>query len=280
MLNRSLALGRPITQNDVASQQRVALIGSEAAKLLFKGADPLNNHIVINHQETSTRVKVIGVLKPVNDHRPMATPNLDIIIPYTTMQRRIRRVSLRWVDYIMISAINRDVVPQTVRQVTSIMRMRHNLKPEEANDFTVFDQLSLGNALGKSAQIVSLLLLIIACIALLIGGIGVMNIMLVSVSERTREIGIRMALGATTNQIMIQFLAEAIIICLLGGLVGCILGVTAPYALSGITGWPPVISVSAIITAFIVTTCVGIGAGLYPAYHAAKLDPVAALQEH
>ena len=274
--SRTIVLGRNLTSEDVSLSRRVALIGSEAAELLFKKATPLGKCIMI----ASRKFLVIGVIKKIENHDAFATPNLNIIVPYTTAQKKIfKKQSVELPDYLCMSCINTESISTVVRQVSNIMRARHHLKPNDAADFTILDQQSYGKAKARSSDILSILLLIIASISLLVGGIGVMNIMLVSVSERTREIGVRMALGATSSMILIQFIIESIVICSMGGLLGILIGVATPLLIGSLAQWPISISALSVVTATMITMLVGIFFGIYPAHKASQLKPVTALQE-
>lgn len=272
---RSLISGRNLTAEDNSLGRRVALLGSEAAELLFKKRSAIGNYININGK----KFLVIGVLKKVEMHDAFATPNLDIFIPYTTCHRKIAKRPIECPDYFSLSCTTPESIQTVVRQISSIMRIRHHLKPGEADDFTVFDQQSYGNAKARSSDILSILLLIIASISLLVGGIGVMNIMLVSVSERTREIGVRMALGATSTMILLQFIIESIVICGIGGFLGITTGIATPLLIGAIAQWPISISTFSVFAATMITMLVGIFFGIYPAHKASQLKPVTALQE-
>jgi len=273
--NRKLKRGRNMTAEDYTLARRVLILGSEAADLLFKNTDPIGKGILIGKK----MFLVIGVFEKIEDHDPIATPNLTCLIPYTTAQKKIYKESVEFPHYFFISCINQETIQTVVRQVTNIMRVRHHLKPTDANDFTVFDQQSYGKAKARSSDILSILLLIIASISLLVGGIGVMNIMLVSVSERTKEIGVRMALGATTTMILTQFIIESIVICSIGGLIGVCVGTITPLLIGTFAKWPIAITPISVIIASLVTMLVGIFFGIYPAHRASQLRPVEALQE-
>ena len=272
---RSLEYGRNFTPEDNSLGRRIALLGSEAAELLFKKRPAIGNYVLIN----ARKFLVVGVLKKVEMHDPFATPNLDVFIPYTTCQRKIAKRPVENPDYFFLSCVTAESIQTVVRQISSIMRIRHHLKAGEADDFTVFDQQSYGKAKARSSDILSILLLIIASISLLVGGIGVMNIMLVSVSERTREIGVRMALGATSNMILMQFIIESIVICGIGGILGITAGIATPLLIGAVAQWPISISTFSVFAASMITMLVGIFFGIYPAHKASQLKPVTALQE-
>ena len=180
---------------------------------------------------------------------------------------------------ISASAPTKDDIPKLAHHLRKIMRFRRKLKEGEPDNFTIIDQASIMKAAQSAAATIRLLLLIIASISLLVGGIGIMNIMLVSVSERTREIGIRMALGANSSVILRQFLIEAITLCCTGGAIGTVLGIAIPHLIAHLTTWSPIVTPSSIIIAVITTSAIGVFFGFYPAYKAAHLNPVDALAE-
>jgi len=273
---RSFSAGRNMTKEDYVLAKRVAILGSEAAQLLFKGANPIGKHILLG----SRKFLVIGVLKAIEVNEPMSTPNLNIIIPYTIAQKLSAKKHVEWPDYFFVSCVNEEAIPVVVRQMSNIMRVRHHLKENDTADFTIFDQQSYGKAKARSSDILSILLMIIASISLLVGGIGFMNIMLISVSERTREIGVRMALGATAADILWQFVIESIVICCIGGVCGIIVGVATPLVIGSIAKWPIAIAPTSVVLASMITMLVGIFFGIYPAHKASQLKPVQALQEH
>lgn len=273
--SRKLAAGRNMTSEDYALAKRVVILGSEAAESLFKHSSPVGQHILLG----SRKFYVIGVLKKIDSHDPMATPNLNIVVPYTAAQKLAAKKHIEFPDYFFISCRDPESIPVVVRQMSNIMKARHHLKQQDAADFTIFDQQSYGKAKARSSDILSILLLIIASISLLVGGIGVMNIMLVSVSERTREIGVRMALGATSSIILLQFVIESIVICCIGGICGIITGIATPMLIGSLAKWPISIAPMSVVVASTITMLVGIFFGIYPAHKASQLKPVEALQE-
>lgn len=273
--SRELLMGRNMTCEDYSLGKRVALLGCEAAELLFKKTQPIGQYILLG----SRKFLVIGVLKKIETNEPMSTPNLNVVIPYTVAQKLTPKRQFEFPDYFFLSCTSSESIPIVVRQMSNIMKARHHLKQDEAADFTIFDQQSYGKAKARSSDILSILLLIIASISLLVGGIGVMNIMLVSVSERTREIGVRMALGATASLILMQFVIESIVICCIGGTCGIIVGVATPLIIGSFAHWPISIAPMSVVVATIITMLVGIFFGIYPAHKASQLKPVEALQE-
>lgn len=273
--NKKIQCGRNLSPEDESLSRRVIILGHEAADLLFPKKNALGKNILIGKRN----FLVIGVFDKVEVHDPMATPNLSCVVPYSTAQKKIHKQAVEFPSYFFMSCANAESIQTVVRQITNIMKARHHLKPNEDNDFTVFDQQSYGKAKARSSDILSILLMIIASISLLVGGIGVMNIMLVSVSERTREIGVRMALGATTSMILIQFIIESIVICCLGGIIGICFGITTPLLIGTLAKWPIAITPTSVFLASMITMLVGIFFGIYPAHKASQLKPVEALSE-
>ncbi len=178
----------------------------------------------------------------------------------------------------MASAVDRSQIDLATDQVTELLRRRHKLLPGADDDFTVRSQLDIASAAGSTSKVMTLLLGIVASISLVVGGIGIMNIMLVSVTERTREIGIRMAIGAKQRDILLQFLTEAVLLTTVGGIIGMGLGVASAMVISKVMGWPTLISTSAIVIAFLFSAGVGVFFGFYPARKAARLNPIEALR--
>ena len=199
-----------------------------------------------------------------------------MLIPYTTAQKKL--LTITHVPMAMVSAISADATFTAERQITELLRQRHRLAPNEENDFTVRNLTDIAEAANASSSIMTNLLASIAGVSLLVGGIGIMNIMLVSVTERTREIGVRMAIGARSGVIRRQFLIESITISLVGGIIGVLLGVAASIGISSWLEWPTLISPASIFISVIFSALVGIAFGYYPARKAAALDPIEALR--
>jgi len=275
ILGRTIKRGTFFNKNHVTQGTRVAVIGTKSARELFKTLDPIGKIIRINNIPFS----VIGIIKKIENYHGIHDPNFDILIPLRALKRDIFKTSRQWIHNIVISAPTKDDIPKLVNRLRKVMRFRRKLKDGDPDNFTIIDQASILKAAQKAAATIRLLLLIIASISLLVGGIGIMNIMLVSVTERTREIGIRMALGADSSVILRQFIVEAITLCLIGGIIGALLGTTIPYAIAHFTKWSPIVTTSSILVAFLTTTAIGIFFGFYPAYKAAHLNPVDALAE-
>jgi putative ABC transport system permease protein len=197
-------------------------------------------------------------------------------MPFTTVQKKI--LGIDWINYIMCSAVSPEAIDAAQQDITSLMRQRHKLREDQEDDFIIRSPTDLANAQAQAGRIMTLLLASIASVSLLVGGIGIMNIMLVSVTERTREIGVRMAVGATEQDVQRQFLSEAMVLSLLGGAVGVMAGVAGSIAVSSMLQWPTSVPPQAIAIAVLFSAGVGIFFGYYPARKAARLDPIEALR--
>ncbi len=273
--NWALAAGMPFTDSDVRSATRVALIGRTVAENLFGDEDPVDRTIRIKNSP----YVVLGVLAAKGQSLDGRDQDDTVLVPVTTAQRKLFGSQFAGtVRFIMTQAESAEVMPQVERSITELLRQRHRIRAGADNDFTIRNLTAMANTAADTAKVMSLMLGSIASISLLVGGIGIMNIMLVSVTERTREIGIRMAIGARGQDILLQFLLEAIIISVIGCLIGVLLGVGGAYAVSVITGMTAVVTVSSIITAFAVAAGVGIFFGWYPARKASRLRPIDALR--
>jgi putative ABC transport system permease protein len=268
----SLASGNWFTQQDVDAAGKVAVIGGTVAEMLFGGMDPVEQVMQINNMP----FKVVGVLYR-KGHSPSGQDQDDIIfIPYTTAQKKV--IGTTRVYSILASALNNDAMGEAADQITALLRQRHRLQPWQENDFSIRPLADVAAAEEESSRVMTLLLGSIASISLLVGGIGIMNIMLVSVTERTREIGIRMAVGAKKRDILWQFLVEALMLSLSGGMVGIALGIAGSKLISSFAAWPSIVSWDAVAVAFLFSGAVGIFFGFYPARKAAQLEPIQALR--
>jgi putative ABC transport system permease protein len=264
--------GAAFTENDVTAATKVCLIGSEVAKNLFADESPVGKTIRIR----KIPFRVLGVL--VSRGQAAFGPNQDdiILMPYTTLMKRI--LNRTWISLIFASAISQAKMPVAQNEITDLLRQRHRIKAGDNDDFTVGNQTDITSMATQTSTILTILLGSVASISLLVGGIGIMNIMLVSVRERTREIGIRMAVGARGRDILLQFLIESIVLSAFGGLIGIILGVTGASLISKFASWPTVVSLTAIFVAIGFSAGIGIFFGFYPARTAAKLNPIDALR--
>jgi putative ABC transport system permease protein len=270
-----LASGRSFTQQDVKSAAKVCLPGQTVVENLFGDMDPIGQVIRIK----KIPFIVIGVLAPKGQSPQGQDQDDTIYVPVTTAQKKLFGTTFPgMVRTIMVKAKSTEDLAAAEKQVTELLRQRHRIGPKEDDDFTVRNLTQFMQAQEQSTKVMTLLLGSIASVSLLVGGIGIMNIMLVSVTERTREIGIRMAIGAKTWDIRLQFIIEALILSLIGGVAGIIAGISASEIISALAGWSTVVSPFAILTAFGFSGLVGIFFGFYPAYKASMLIPIDALR--
>jgi len=264
--------GSSFTEQDVRATKKVAVIGKTVAKYLYSDDSPIGQIIRIKN----VPFIILGVLTP-KGLSVMGTDQDDVIIlPYTSAMKRVAGVTfLRGINIQVDKAENMAPAQQ---QIITLLRQQHGIRPGKDDDFTVRSQEEIAAMATATAKIMSLLLGAIASVSLVVGGIGIMNIMLVSVTERTREIGIRMAVGAHGRDILLQFLIEAVTLSSLGGIVGILLGLGASWLISTLAGWPTSTSGSSIAIAFLFSAAVGIFFGFYPARKASHLDPIEALR--
>jgi putative ABC transport system permease protein len=272
-----LISGNYFTAQDVDGAAKVALLGKTVADNLFGGEDPVGKLIRIR----KVPFTVLGVLEP-KGQSPMGQDQDDLIItPISTAKKKLLggpQASANAVASIMIEASDPQSMKDAQSQIEALLRQRHHLAPEEDDDFTVRNLEELFTAQEASAEVMSILLASIASVSLIVGGIGIMNIMLVSVTERTKEIGLRMAVGAKTKNILAQFLVEAVTLAVLGGIAGIGLGITSSMLISYFAGWTTHTGVDAIVLAFAFSALVGVFFGYYPARKAALLNPIEALR--
>ena len=270
-----LAAGSPFTDSDIRSATRVALLGKTVAKNLFGDDDPVDKTIRIKNSP----YLVLGVLAAKGQSLDGRDQDDTVLVPVTTAQRKLFGTQFAGtVRYIMAQARSPEAMREAENSITELLRQRHRIRDGAENDFTVRNLTAMANTAAETAKVMSLMLGAIASISLLVGGIGIMTIMLVSVTERTREIGIRMAIGARGKDILLQFLLEAIIISVIGCLIGVLLGVGGAIAVSKLAGMAIVITISSIFMAFAVAAGVGIFFGWYPARKASMLRPIDALR--
>jgi putative ABC transport system permease protein len=265
-------LGAAFTQDDMDKNAPVCVIGNTVATNLFDEDDPIGKTINIQ----SVPFKVVGVLEA----RGFSTTGQDqddfVVMPLTTAQKRI--TGQEWLDDIFFSAHSREEIPEVTKRIIGVMRERHHLRAGEDNDFNIRTPEELIRAQLASANVFTLLLAIVASLSLLVGGIGIMNIQLISVTERTREIGIRLAVGATEQDIQMQFLSEAIVMSLIGGVLGVLVGIGGSFLLKNAFNWEMQLSVQIMAIAGLFSAAVGIFFGYYPAQKAAQLDPIEGLR--
>ena len=259
-------------QDEVDSAANVCLLGTTVARILFGDEDPVGKQIRIGQLP----FRVVGVLESKGQSVMGDDQDDRIFAPYTTVQRKISGIT--WTQFINASAVSREASNAAVAPITALLRERHHIRPGEDDDFFVRTQSDVADLADQTQRVMTLLLGSIASVSLIVGGIGIMNIMLVSVTERTREIGVRMAVGATESDVQQQFLVEAVTLSMAGGLLGIGVGLIGSALISNFLAWPTLISVKAIIAAAIFSAAVGIFFGFYPARKAAQLDPIEALR--
>jgi len=267
-----VAEGRFLHEGDMDSAAKVAVIGQTVARQLFGNDEALDAVIRIRN----IPFRVVGVLGAKGQTGQGTDQDDTIMIPYTTMQKRLMRIT--WVQTIVVKAVSAERVDEAQEQIAALLRQRHRIGPEREDDFNVRNLSDIAEAATTTARVMAILLGSVASISLLVGGIGIMNIMLVSVTERTREIGIRMAVGARSRDIMLQFLVEAVVMAATGGLIGIFFGVGSSELIKQWAQWPTLIDPAIIAIAFLFSGAVGVFFGFYPAKKAANLDPIEALR--
>lgn len=272
----SFSSGGPFTQMDLDSASRVALIGQTVVDNLFDpGEEPVGAIIRIKN----VPFRVVGVLAPKGQSAQGSDQDDVIFIPFTTAERKVfGTLFLGSVGALFASTDRAEDLPDAVEQIREVLRTRHRLPAERGDDFTVRTQVDIGKVQEGTNQTLTIMLFSIASVSLLVGGIGIMNILLVSVTERTREIGVRMAVGAKRRHIVMQFLIEAMTLSLVGGVVGIVLGIVGAKLTTVIAGWPTIISSNVVVTSFFFSLAVGLFFGLYPANKASRLNPIEALR--
>jgi putative ABC transport system permease protein len=269
--------GVAFTDRDVQTQSKVCLLGQTVITNLFPtGGSPIGKYIRFGN----VPMLVIGTLAPKGESAFGQDQDDVIIAPFTTVQRRILASanSTIFVQNIYASAINETKTTAASDEISNILRTTHRLKPSDEDDFAVRTMQELINTFSSTSQLLTVLLAVIAGISLLVGGIGIMNIMYVSVTERTREIGLRMSIGARGLDILLQFLTEAILISLTGGVLGVILGVSSAWLVTFFLKWPTLVTEPSIVLSFLVCAVTGVFFGYYPAQKASRLDPIEALR--
>jgi putative ABC transport system permease protein len=264
--------GEFFDETDVRTIRREVVLGNTVADNLFPNGDAVGQQLRLR----DVPMTIVGVLEAKGQTAEGSDQDDVILVPYTTVQNRL--AGRQFVSQILASAYSSDDVPAAQAEIQAILRDTHDLAPNEADDFTVRDQGELADAAQETTQVMTLLLAAIASISLLVGGIGIMNIMLVSVTERTREIGLRLALGAYGSDVMKQFLVESVVMSLVGGLTGVAIGYAGSQAIATFTGWSTAVSVPTVVLALGFAGAVGVFFGFYPAKRAAALDPIEALR--
>ena len=270
--NWSFAQGSNFSMEDVTRASNVVVLGDTVQQNLFGGGNAVGQTVRIG----TLPFQVVGVLVPKGQSGLGQDQDDGVYVPITTLQKKI--TGQDWLQYIMASATSQPASYAAQSQITALLRDRHRIRNSQPEDFTVRNLADVAQLADASSRIMTLLLASIAGVSLLVGGIGIMNIMLVSVTERTREIGIRIAIGATESDVLRQFLSESVVLSVAGGLVGILCGVGASITITRVLGWNILISPAAMVAAVVFSMAVGIFFGFYPARKAALLDPIEALR--
>jgi putative ABC transport system permease protein len=268
-----MALGNAFTAEDVALNNNVVVIGTEVKNNLFPpGENPIGKTIRIKNLP----FRVVGVATEKGQSGMGFSQDDQVFMPYTTAMKKV--LGITWLQYIIVQARSREATGLAQKQIEDLLRERHRIRLDQTDDFMVRNLADVAQLAEQSSQVMTLLLGAIASVSLLVGGIGIMNIMLVSVTERTREIGVRMAIGATERDVQAQFLTEAMVLSVFGGVMGILFGLAASRVVAAVLEWPSAISPFSIIVAVLFSAAMGMGFGLYPARKASRLDPIEALR--
>ncbi|MGA2194782.1 MAG: ABC transporter permease [Bryobacteraceae bacterium] len=273
----TMMYGQFFTADDVDAAAKVAVLGETVSQTLFGDADPTGQAVIIKNVPFT----VAGVLTPKGQSPTGQDQDDVILLPISTAMQKVlgaNKANAKAVGSLMVQAIGPQAMDQALQEVTDLLRERHKILPGMEDDFTARNLTEVYAAQESSAQVMSILLGAIASVSLIVGGIGIMNIMLVSVTERTREIGLRQAVGAKTRDILSQFLVEAVTLSLLGGIIGIVVGLTASLLISHFAQWSTKVSLLSVLMAFVFSALVGVFFGYYPARKAAFLDPIEALR--
>ena len=269
----SFQSGTSFTHDDVTTAANVAVIGETVRKNLFASTNPIGKKIRVGNLP----FLVVGVLVAKGQSAALSEDQDDTIIaPLTTVQKKM--TGQPWLRFAMASANSRSSSYAAQQQVRGLLRDRHRIRAGQSDDFTVRNLADIADVASEASKVMTLLLGSIGGVSLFVGGLGIMNIMLVSVTERTREIGIRIAIGATESDVQRQFLVEAVFISLLGGIIGILTGIGSSFVISSTAGWPVAVSTYAILVAALVSIAIGVFFGFYPAQKAARLNPIEALR--
>jgi putative ABC transport system permease protein len=269
--------GERIAAEEFRGQSKVVLLGSTAAQKLFPGQDPSGSMVRINR----VPFKVAGVLQAKGFSMGGWDQDDLVLIPMATARKKVlgaRAPSGQLVNGIAVKVKSPELVAGAVNEIRELLRQRHRLRPSQENDFWIRNQVEALETRAESSRTMSLLLAAVASVSLIVGGIGIMNIMIVSVTERTREIGLRMAVGARRKDILMQFLTEAVALSMIGGLIGILLGIAGSLAFTAFGEWPAILQPNAVAIAFSVSAVVGVFFGFYPARKASRMDPIDALR--
>ncbi len=273
----TMLYGESFTDQDVDAAAKVAVLGETVAENLFGDGDPTGQVVIIKNVPFT----VVGVLTPKGQSPTGQDQDDVILLPISTAMQKVlgaNKANAQAVGSLMVQAINPQAMDSAIQEMTALLRERHRILPGQDDDFTIRNLTEVFQAQETSAQVMSILLGAIASVSLIVGGIGIMNIMLVSVTERTREIGLRQAVGAKTGDILMQFLVEAVTLSLLGGIIGIVVGLAASLLISHFASWSTQVSPLSILLAFLFSALVGVFFGYYPARKAAFMDPIEALR--
>lgn len=268
----NFAQGANFTQDDVTRSANVVVLGATVQQNLFGNADPTGQTVRIGNLP----FQVVGVLAAKGQSGIGQDQDDAIYVPITTLQKKI--TGQDWLQNIIASATSQQASYAAQDQITALLRDRHRIRPGQDDDFSVRNLADVAQLADQSSKVMTLLLASIAGVSLIVGGIGIMNIMLVSVTERTREIGIRIAIGATESDVLRQFLSESVVLSLAGGIIGILFGVVSSITITKVLGWHILISALAVMAAVVFSMAVGVFFGFYPARKAARLDPIEALR--
>ncbi len=270
---RKVAEGEMFTEADVKTAAKVCVLGKTLVDNLFPdGTDPIGKVVRFG----SIPLTIIGVLDE-KGYNTMGQDQDDLaLVPYTTVMKRM--LAIDYIQGMQASAVDENLTDITIDQITDILRQSHKLRADQPDNFTIRSMQELAEMISSTSSMMTVLLAAVAGISLLVGGIGIMNIMIVSVTERTREIGLRMSIGATGRDIMTQFLIEAVIISVTGGIIGILLGALATWMIEIFANWPVQIEPFSVVLSFVVCTVIGVIFGFYPAAKASNLDPIEAIR--
>ncbi len=269
-----VAEGEFFTETDVRASARVIVIGATVAENLFDGANPIGQTVRVRNLP----FRVTGVLSARGQSAMGQDQDDTVIMPYTAAQKKLLGQSVPRINQIMLRAVSPNATPVAEKMIADLLRQRHEIGPDMEDSFSIRNMSDVAETAEATGLVMTLLLASIAAVSLLVGGIGIMNIMLVSVTERTREIGIRMAVGSRPGYIRLQFLSEAVILSMAGGLFGVIVGGATAFGVGRFFEWPTLVSPASIVISFGFAAIVGVFFGYYPAHKAAALDPIDALR--
>jgi len=268
------ARGKEISQEEFDAARQVAMLGQTVVQNLFRGDDPVGSIVRIRN----VPFRVIGVLEE-KGNAPSGYDQDDIVlIPYSTSRQKMLSLTESYIETVAVATYEREQLPEATESIKDLLRIRHRIEPGDRDDFAVRNQLEVEKLYDGASETLTWFLAVVASISLLVGGVGIMNILLMSVTSRTREIGVRMAVGAKRWHILTQFLIEAMILSVVGGLIGILLGIVAAQLTTVMAGWPTIISSNTVVVAVLFSLTVGLFFGLYPANKAARLNPIAALR--